>query len=169
MALKLKGVYTIPVGGHQYSEHGFSCNAESFDEVVALLREYRENNTLVIGDPKNDVLLFYAGKFSNIVEEDFAVIESEQLSSITVNVNEQVEQLWRDRQCAKVRRDEQVRRSSICAGCAMGESDDGIVSEANRVRLYKLSGGSGCTMRVCTKNRSHCIVATMGLVDCKLF
>ncbi len=60
-----------PIGGHHFASHGVTFKGDSFKEVVSQLRAFRINNNIAVGDPAQDVLIFYAENFPWMVEQDW--------------------------------------------------------------------------------------------------
>lgn len=60
-----------PLGGHHYPSHGRTFKEESFDKLVKSLKKFRVDNAIPVGDPAQDVLIFYAKHFPWMVMPDF--------------------------------------------------------------------------------------------------
>lgn len=61
-----------PIGGHHFSENGQTFKDDTFGGVVKKLTGYRLTNGMPMGEPEQDVLLFYAQKWPFMVQEDYA-------------------------------------------------------------------------------------------------
>lgn len=59
----------IPVGGHNFTEHGLTLKADSVEQLEKKLLEFRLNNNRPAGDPKKDILLHYAKTSPWMVED----------------------------------------------------------------------------------------------------
>lgn len=59
----------LPFGGHHYPEPGLTIRGESFKEVVDQLGRFRINNGSPMGNPEQDVLVYYAKNFPWMVRE----------------------------------------------------------------------------------------------------
>jgi hypothetical protein len=76
--LKLKpNSKRAPYGGHHYPEYGMMFKGESFAEVVKKVKEFRISNNISLGNPEQDVLVFYVSHWPWLVEEDHESVEDE--------------------------------------------------------------------------------------------
>jgi len=59
-----------PIGGHHFIEDGINMKGDTLEAVVRKITDYRINNSRPLGDPKQEVLQYYAINWPYMVEED---------------------------------------------------------------------------------------------------
>lgn len=59
-----------PIGGHHFATHGITFRDEHFDGLCAKIAAFRLDNMIPSGDPKHEVLSYYAEKFPFMVLRD---------------------------------------------------------------------------------------------------
>lgn len=59
-----------PFGGHHFAEKSITFKAESFDDLVGKVRDFRIANGIKVGSPEEDILIYYAKNWPWLVEED---------------------------------------------------------------------------------------------------
>ncbi len=59
----------IPFGGHHYPEYGMTFRGESVPELVTKVTDFRVNNHIPVGDPEQDILLFYLKHWPWLIKE----------------------------------------------------------------------------------------------------
>lgn len=57
----------VPPGGWRFYESGFTFEAQTFPELVGLLRDHRHSNSLPAGDPEPEIMVQLGEKYPNIV------------------------------------------------------------------------------------------------------
>jgi hypothetical protein len=67
----------LPLGGHHYYEDGLSLKGDTFEEVREKLSDFRLNNNRPVGNPGQDILIYYAVNFPYMVREDETEIPQE--------------------------------------------------------------------------------------------
>lgn len=70
----------LPFGGHHFYEDGLMMKGDTFDEVKEKLTDFRLNNNRPLGNPGQDILLYYAVNFPWVVKEDENEIPEESQS-----------------------------------------------------------------------------------------
>lgn len=113
----------LPVGGHQYYEHGTMFRGETFDEVKDKLTQFRLNNGLPMGDPEQQILTHYAKNWPYMVKGD-AERKEIQVSNKFVLWREWVLKTWRGPPKKVVTQKEADIRSDICASCPYNTKRD---------------------------------------------
>lgn len=66
----------LPIGGHHFHEAGMVVRAEKFDDLVRKVRDLRITNGHPVGDPKTEIIRYYAEAFPYMVhygKEGFSV------------------------------------------------------------------------------------------------
>lgn len=61
-----------PFGGHHYPEYGVTFRGDSVEDVKAQLTKFRLNNSIPVGNPEQDILLFYAKHWPWLVKGDLS-------------------------------------------------------------------------------------------------
>lgn len=59
-----------PFGGHHFEDRSVMFKADSFDELVEKIRDFRIANGIQVGNPSEEVLIYYAKNWPWLVEED---------------------------------------------------------------------------------------------------
>jgi hypothetical protein len=71
MNLKIKeNSMRIPFGGHHFKDRAITFKADSFDELVEKIRDFRIANSVKVGNPEEEILIYYAKNWPWLVEED---------------------------------------------------------------------------------------------------
>ena len=71
MNLRLKeNSMRIPFGGHHFKDRAVMFKAEAFDELVGKVRDFRIANGIKIGNPEEEILIYYAKNWPWLVEEN---------------------------------------------------------------------------------------------------
>lgn len=65
-----------PIGGHQFVEKGVTFTGDTFKEVVEKIYNFRTTNCLVLGDPEQDILVYYARNWPFMVMDDSVAIKT---------------------------------------------------------------------------------------------
>ncbi len=66
----------LPVGGHHYIEYGKTFKGESVDEIEEQISAFRLANNIPAGNPKQEILAFYAKNWPWMVKEDREAVET---------------------------------------------------------------------------------------------
>ncbi len=111
-----------PFGGHHYTQYAMTFRGETFKEVVEKLSEFRVTNNIAIGNPEQDVLLFYAVHWPFMVKEDtdspVAITEPNDY----VGWRDWIYEAWRRPPKKSVVTKEASQRWDICLKCPMHRS-----------------------------------------------
>lgn len=107
----------LPFGGHHFVERGATLKAETFWEVVDLLENYRLINGWPVGDPKQDVIDYYAKHFPWMVEIDFDAPPPVKPSQDYLDWREWITAIWGRPHGKFVSRKEASMRWEICKTC----------------------------------------------------
>jgi len=71
MNLRLKeNSMRIPFGGHHFKDRAIMFKADSFDELVDKIRVFRIANSVKVGNPEEEILIYYAKNWPWLVEEN---------------------------------------------------------------------------------------------------
>jgi hypothetical protein len=106
-----------PIGGHHFNDNGFMIRGESFDEVVAKIKEYRLNNALPVGKPDMEVLQYYSDKYPFMVHNDDGTPPPKGPSKSYADWREWVWGLWRKPELRHVTGKEAAERWVECSMC----------------------------------------------------
>jgi hypothetical protein len=106
-----------PIGGHHFQEKGILIKADSFLGVVDLLTNFRLINARPVGNPRQEVIDYYAAKFPWMVEYDLSGQEDEPLNEEYVAWREWISSIWGKSAVKFVSRKEASMRWETCKGC----------------------------------------------------
>lgn len=120
--LKLKGnSHKIPYGGHHYPEYGMVFRGESYPEVVKKLKEFRITNNLGLGNPEQDVLVFYSTNWPWLVEWDYEGPQEEGVPAQFIQWRTWVQETWKNPPTKLVTPTEAKERWKVCENCPYNE------------------------------------------------
>ncbi len=106
-----------PFGGHHFRENSVTLKGDTFDEVVDLLSNFRLINGKPIGNPRQEVINFYAEKFPWMVEWDLEGKEDEPEKQEYLDWRDWVSSMWGKAQGKFITRKEASFRWDICKNC----------------------------------------------------
>lgn len=123
MAIKLNpDQQRQPIGGHHFKENGHMLRGDTFDEVVSELATYRLNNSIPIGNPKQDVIAYYAEKFPYMVMLDEDPPEPIKRSEEYLAWRSWVWEMWKKPELRHVTTKEAAERWIECSQCPYNKS-----------------------------------------------
>ena len=107
----------LPFGGHHFRENGVTLKGETFDEVVDLLNDFRLMNGTPIGNPKQEIINYYAQKFPWMVEYDLSGDEDVPEDENYVAWRSWISSVWGKPHGKFLTRKEASFRWSVCKTC----------------------------------------------------
>lgn len=105
-----------PIGGHQFHSHGTTFIGDTFFDVIKKLTEFRVTNLLPVGDPKQEVLQYYAEKWPYMVMIDENAVELKPSDDFDLWAR-WVGRAWRNPPKAIVTTKEAADRFATCKTC----------------------------------------------------
>lgn len=106
-----------PIGGHHYVAHQIRFEGDTLDEVAQKVSDYRLNNSIAIGDPKDEILRYYLASYPFMVDIDEAPDRVNTLDEIKRAWVEWVRSRWSHPQGKTVTPKEAAIRWQVCLGC----------------------------------------------------
>lgn len=106
-----------PFGGHHFKDHGVTFTGDTLDEVVKKLEDHRINNALPVGNPKQDVLRYYAVKWPFMVDDDYTPPKPEKPNVLMERWVRWVRKYWGKSLGRMVTSHEAAARWDICMKC----------------------------------------------------
>ncbi len=118
MKLRLKeNQKRLPFGGHHFRENGVTLKGDTFEDVEELLSNFRLINGKPIGNPKDEIIAYYAEKFPWMVEYDTNEQVVEPLSEEYIAWRDWISSIWGKTQGHFITRKEASFRWEICKKC----------------------------------------------------
>lgn len=139
-----KNSMRLPIGGHQYPENGFTVKGDSFDEVVKLLTSFRLGNGKPLGNPKMDVLIYYAQNWPYLVRDDGQPEPAKSQDESYGRWITWVMGIWREPPTKILTTKEASYRWDKCKECPMNKPKDWASTEESaqmEQRLFLLRQG----------------------------
>jgi len=107
----------LPIGGHHFPEKGVSIKGESFNDVVDMLTSFRLFNSRAVGNPRQEVVDYYAAKFPWMVELDTAPSPDDELDADYVAWRDWITSVWAKSSGRFVSKREAQTRLEVCKTC----------------------------------------------------
>lgn len=132
-----------PFGGHHFPDHGVTFKANSYDELVKKVEQFRANNAIPLGNPSQEILEFYAKHAPFMVLPDNESIEIAPKSDYQ-DARDWIYKTWRNPPQKTVGRLEAKDRWECCKNCkfnvAFPDSPNGELDALKR-RAFMLRKG----------------------------
>lgn len=158
----------LPFGGHHFFENSMNhlLKGETFDDVVRQLTDLRINNNVPMGDPEQEILIFYAKNYPWMVKYDMESTGVEQLSPRYQAWRRFVYNTWNKPPQKVVSNKEAAMRQERCLSCPYNqpldwdETDES--SELTR-RAFLLRRGANLSQDIgfCTLHESDLGILTL--------
>lgn len=107
----------LPFGGHHFREDGIMLKGEAFKDVEELLRDFRLMNGRPVGNPSQDIIIYYAQKFPWMVMTDHDATPDEPEEYDYVCWRDWITSVWGKVQNKFITRKEASFRWEKCNGC----------------------------------------------------
>ncbi len=114
----------LPIGGHQFPESGITLRGDTFDEVVKELTDFRLNNGKPLGNPKMEVLLYYAKNWPYMVKDDLRPNEEEKTNENYQRWMSWIHTMWKTPPVKLLTPKEASYRWDKCKECPMNKKKD---------------------------------------------
>jgi hypothetical protein len=117
MILKLRRTLVRPLGGHHFIEGRVRIEGNTLDEVASKLSDYRINNTIPIGNPKDEILQYYLQKYPYMVDIDDEGIPEPAGDRLKAQWVQWIRNRWGKPLGKAASSKEAEGRSAVCAKC----------------------------------------------------
>lgn len=107
----------LPIGGHHFHEPGILLKGDTFNDVVDLLTNFRLINGKPIGNPRQEVIDYYAKKFPYMVKYDLDSEDVETDSLEYIAWRDWISAMWGKPANKFISRKEASMRWEICKKC----------------------------------------------------
>lgn len=106
-----------PIGGHHFTEDGVRFEGDTLDEIVTKLSDYRVNNLAPIGQPRQEILSYYAKNWPFMVDEDFGAEPPEPPGYRMEKWTAFIRKLWGKPGMKQITPKEASLRWEVCLKC----------------------------------------------------
>lgn len=158
----------LPIGGHHFYQGDIMLKGETFDDVLDLLENFRLVNGIPLGNPRQEILDYYAEKFPWMVQPDFSAKPGESLNEDYVAWRSWIASLWGQPAGKFLSKKEASMRLVTCDGCPHNvgttwkESKESI--EFQRKALM-LRHGHSAPMGMCYCNLHRADISVSSFLD----
>lgn len=163
-----KNQQRLPIGGHHFPEPGKMIRGESFKEVEDRLKEFRVINGKPAGNPKQEILNYYAEMFPYMVQYGKEGEAYQPPTSNFVRFRHWVQTVWKNPPKKLIIDKEATARWEVCQKCPFNAKPDwGKDQEAQEVerRAFLLRAGRSVPegLGYCTLHRAD--ISVLSLLD----
>lgn len=106
-----------PVGGHHFIERGLMIRGDTPKQVIKKITEYRINNNFPVGNPEQDLLLYYAERWPYMVRHDFDAQEEAKVDDDYEGWRSWIYKIWNNPPASTVSSKEASDRWDVCKTC----------------------------------------------------
>ena len=144
-----------PIGGHHFNQktkHSdeYLVKADTFNKLISKVSDYRISNGIPIGNPKEDVLEYYARRFPYMVLIDEGA-EKKIYNSRYEAWRTFIQDVWKKAPTKFITRKESESRWTVCLDCPFNvEKDWKKTKESNEVekRAFMLRRGEAIPKKI---------------------
>lgn len=130
MILKLREHQQLrPIGGHHFIAHSIRFEGDTLVEVVRKVTDYRINNLKPVGNPKQEVLMYYLRNWPFMVDEDEGAAPPDPVQEETEAWVNWVRRQWLKPAPKTITPKEAAIRSDICIRCPFNKPIEAITEE----------------------------------------
>ncbi len=106
-----------PLGGHHFIEGRLRIEGETLDEVIRKLTDYRVNNSVPVGNPEQEILVYYLGKYPYMVDIDYEAVDSFTQGYYEQKWLEWIRRHWKRPASKQITPKEAESRWNVCLNC----------------------------------------------------
>lgn len=135
MILKLREHQQLrPIGGHHLIAHSIRFEGDTLDEVVRKVTDYRLNNMKPVGDPKQEVLMYYLRNWPFMVDEDEGALPPDPVKENTEAWVNWVRRQWMKPAVKMITAKEAESRWNVCLKCPFNTPIEALTEEQSDIK-----------------------------------